>query len=84
MNLAYHDLTPPDTVVPATLKRLLGLGLNFCPTPSHIQPSHILQTYPFFQRTIRLKYLFERSDNKIGENMHLSSFARAARRAGGG
>jgi hypothetical protein len=61
-NLAFHDLTSSSANLPATLKRLLGLNLNFCPTPRHISTTDLLQRLPDFARSIRLRYLFRNNN----------------------
>ena len=33
-NLAFHNLCLPSTILPAGVRGLLGLGLNFCPRPA--------------------------------------------------
>ena len=35
--MAFHNLTTKPTDVPAGIRSLLGLGLNFCPTPTATQ-----------------------------------------------
>ena len=37
LNMAFHNLTTKPTDVPAGIRSLLGLGLNFCPTPTATQ-----------------------------------------------
>lgn len=64
-NLAFHDLTTPDTPVPFTLKRLLGLGLKFCPTPNKLTVDHLLETFPYFERSLRLKWKFKYTGNRM-------------------
>jgi hypothetical protein len=59
-NLAFHNLTPSDTPIPSALKRLLGLGLNFCPTPKAMTRTTLLDSLPYFRRTLRLRWLFDR------------------------
>lgn len=63
-NLAFHDLTSPPADLPATLKRLLGLNLNFCPTPRQLSTTDLLEQLPDFVRSLRLRYLFRKNDNK--------------------
>lgn len=63
-NLAFHDLTSPPADLPATLKRLLGLNLNFCPTPRRLSTTDLLERLPDFVRSLRLRYLFRKNDNK--------------------
>ena len=60
-NLAYHNLCPPDTEIPPKLKRLLGLGLSFCPTPRKLTNQLLLDQYPYFERSLRLRYQFDRN-----------------------
>lgn len=62
--LAFHDLTSPPADLPATLKRLLGLNLNFCPTPRRLSTTDLLEQLPGFVRSLRLRYLFRKNDNK--------------------
>lgn len=57
--MAFHDLTPDDVSLPPALKRLLGLNLNYCPTPRAITKDDILQQLPAFTRTLRLRTLFK-------------------------
>lgn len=53
-NLSFHNLLPKDHALPFNAKRLLGLNLNFCPTPSRKPFDHYTQGIPRFIRSIRL------------------------------
>lgn len=44
------------------MRRLLGLNLNFCPTPRAITSCDILQQLPAFARTLRLRTLYKDVD----------------------
>ena len=57
-NLAFHDITPSDTVTNPELKKLLGLSLSFCPTPSRLRRDDLLESLQDFQRRIRLTTMF--------------------------
>lgn len=61
-NLAFHDLTPTTTIIPPGLKRLLGLGLNYCPSPKPTQKSVLSDSLQELYRSIRLKIQF-RNEN---------------------
>jgi hypothetical protein len=64
-NLSFHDLTPQETRLPPALKRLLGLNLNFCPTPRSLSKEQIMDGFPHFERCVRLQALFRNKTNKI-------------------
>ena len=57
-NLAFHDLTPASVLLPPALRRLLGLNLNYCPTPSPLSPQDMLDQLPRFVRSLRLRHQF--------------------------
>lgn len=61
-NLAFHDLTPADVLLPPALKRLLGLNLNYCPTPPALSPQDMLDQLPRFVRSLRLRHMFRGAD----------------------
>lgn len=61
----FHDLTPPGTVLPDSLHKLLGLGLNFCPTPRALTRKNLLETLEGLKRSYRIAYQFRRNpDNR--------------------
>lgn len=63
-NLSFHNLTPKGTIIPDNLKSLLGLNLNFCPTPR--QPTSKMvykQALEEMKRSLRLKLMFQGKDN---------------------
>lgn len=53
-NLGFHDLTRPSVSIANNVQLLLGLNLNFCPTPSNTKPSDFQKAFARFQRSIRL------------------------------
>lgn len=63
-NIAFHDLTPPDYYIPGIVKRLLGLNLNFCPTPRQIKPIAYAEAFEQYRRSIRLQWQFRNSQDR--------------------
>jgi len=64
-NLAFHNRTPPNYPVPKGLKDLLGLNMNFCPTPNPgLTNAELLNAFRILCRSYRLKMQFgnERTD----------------------
>jgi hypothetical protein len=61
-NMACHNLTK-DSPPPPTFRTLLGLGLNFCPTPD-TTTCQIKATLERFQRDLYLKVYFAGQDLK--------------------
>ena len=67
-NLAFHNITPPSTYIPPGLKRLLGLNLNFCPTPPvHNYLKQLQQSFHDFARSVRIHHFF-RNNNSSSNN----------------
>ena len=67
-NLSFHDLTPPSFSIPVSFRRILGLNLAFCPTPSLQRHSLQFQSlFPKFQRDLRLKYQFRKKTDRSYE-----------------
>ena len=56
-NMAFHDLTPKSTVIPANLDALLGLGLKFCPIPRYT-PRDNTDTLARFEKDLYVKTFF--------------------------
>jgi hypothetical protein len=61
-NLAFHNFVPNSIAVPPALNRLLGLNLNFCPTPRPLQPDTLQAAFSEFTRNLRLRLQFGDSD----------------------
>ena len=59
-NLSSHNLVAStDTVkIDTTTKRLLGLGLKFCPTPSNVTAHDYTSSLDNLTRQIRLGFQF--------------------------
>ena len=55
--MAFHDLTPKSTVIPANLDALLGLGLKFCPIPRYT-PRDSTDTLARFEKDLYVKTFF--------------------------
>ena len=55
--MAFHDLTPKSTVIPANLDALLGLGLKFCPIPRYT-PRDNTDTLARFEKDLYVKTFF--------------------------
>lgn len=60
-NLAFHNRVPSGVSIPAGLKRLLGLNLNFCMTPKPLTRVNLSTTLEEFVRSYRIKYQFRDS-----------------------
>ena len=62
-NLAYNDLTI-NKVAPKALQSLLGLGVNFCPTP--LRPTlNIDNIMERFERYLHIQSVFTGSEDII-------------------
>ena len=62
-NLAFHYLTI-DKVTPKALQSLLGLGVNFCPTP--LRPMiNINKSMEHFERDLHIRSVFAGSEDLI-------------------
>jgi hypothetical protein len=61
-NLTFHNLTPKGTSLPHGIKKLLGLSLRFCPTPTPIPQQKYDEALPQLIRQIRLRYQFTTSN----------------------
>jgi hypothetical protein len=73
-NLAFHDLTPPNVIVPPGLKNLLGLNLNFCMTPNPISKKDLKKSLMELERSMRLKFHFrDKPDQEYNKNLYISN-----------
>ena len=62
-NLAFHDLTI-GKVAPRALQSLLGLGVNFCPTP--LRPTlNIEKSMQHFERDLHIRSVFAGSEDLL-------------------
>jgi hypothetical protein len=65
--VAFHDLhnlLNSDTILPANVKSLLGLGLKFCPTPRYAtNPTVVNSTLSRHHWDIHLKHYFKNEPN---------------------
>ena len=55
--MAFHDLAPKSTVIPANLDALLGLVLKFCPIPRYT-PRDNTDTLARFEKDLYVKTFF--------------------------
>ena len=56
-NLEMHNMTLPDTRLPKCLSTIIGLGLQFCPTPSFLN-RRPTATYARFRKDFLTKVYF--------------------------
>ena len=56
-NLEMHDMTLPETLLPKCLRTVIGLGLQFCPTPTFLN-RRPTTTYARFRKDFLTKVYF--------------------------
>ena len=75
-NLEMHDMTLPETKLPKCIRTVLGLGLQFCPTPKFLnrKPSH---TFARLRKDFLTKVFFsgrpQVNEEVFEPKMHFSS-----------
>lgn len=62
--MSFHNFVPNDRAIRG-VRSLLGLNLNFCPTPQPLDPRALQQALPGFVRSLRLQYQFRNSTASI-------------------
>ena len=75
-NLEMHDMTLPATQLPKCLRTIIGLGLQFCPTPSFLN-RRPADTYARFRKDFLTKVYFSgrpiKSKEEFIPKMHFAS-----------
>ena len=70
--MAFHNLTTRPTEVPAGIRSLLGLGLNFCPTPT-ATPRNINESLARFSRDTSTKFFWAGSPPLAATDLFIRS-----------
>ena len=70
--MAFHDLTSKPSMVPAGIRSLLGLGLNFCPTPT-TTPKNTNDSLTRFSRDASTKFFWAGSPPLLATDLFIRS-----------